>query len=465
MENTGFSFNNAKIAFLAVTICLITLTTCTLVDDITNNKSDNNIISGKSYKKTVTGRLSNAKWYDTLDEIAEKGAPVELDLSECTYPDDALSSAVFYLGRENGKDYTSPQTNQWDEYVIFNPSVGDKDGKKWITSIILPDQATMIKTASDNLEIGYLDDANKEELHSYAFRNFSNLKSVTGNNVRLIGTFAFYKCETLTEANFPEVIHVLQFAFAGCTALKEVNFDLYKTLMPHAFEGCTSLKKVEFRNLEVIGQCAFRDCKNLEEVILHKVYKIGDQAFKDCTSLKTARFYAKPDVETSDFMANFTHRPSPLLDDGMGIVFYPFAFMGCRSLNMLDISYALNVYFATGALAEIGETLDLYLYDEDDIAANANTGCYGHPQQEQFLGARKESDLQAVGFAHVTLKTLTIRVPRVDNSKIVSNNTNGEDNDDSAPPEVDPTTGAGVFKDFIRSNYNNQDLTIKIIKS
>lgn len=88
-----------------------------------------------------------------------------------------------------------------------------------------------------------------------------------GVDVFAIGTKAFFKNETITEANIPEpVFHIGVSAFSGCTNLKKV-------VLP--------------ATTKVIGFSAFRNCKQLETVVIPEgVTEIGNSAFRNCSNLK-----------------------------------------------------------------------------------------------------------------------------------------------------------------------------------
>jgi len=378
------------------------------------------------------GPLDLDKWMDALHTIERRGLPVIVDLSECTVPE--TGGDILKRVQEDGSDVSTEYNGTI--YIQFSPLPGFAYGKELITSIILPKVATMIKHSA-SVDIKVITDDDKKWA---AFRHFKRLRSVTGENISLIGNLAFVGCEALEEVKLSRAVTISQYAFYNCAALKEANFYVAKDIRASAFENCTGLEKAEFPNVEEISESAFKNCKNLVEASFDIAVKIGEDAFRDCISLKSARFRAKPERTT-------TSGP-PLEPNSTGIVpedsvaFYENALRGCKSLETLDIRYAWNVFFSAGALADIGEHLDLLLFDDD------GTKTYGHPQSEMFLGDIRGSEAKG----KLSLKTLTIRAPYVtENSQIKHVG--------SVP---DRTTGIINYLDIVYGELNNEPENLKV---
>ena len=310
------------------------------------------VLSIEMYLGYMSSETSN--WQKLLDAIDTAGKYVELDLYSCTM-----------LVHDN--------------LYVFNPDHSIKTGKDKIVSIILPYWADRITDNNTN-----------------AFRHFTNLESVSGAYITLIGDNSFQDCSRLTKANFPQTTSIGQSAFRNCANLTEVNFPKARVIGNFAFNG-SGIESADFPEVTVINPSAFQDCASLTEVSFEKATIIGNDAFINCTSLRIARFHANPARTTSG-------NPLQRWVDGTGnftedcLVFYPTAFKGCLSLETLDVRNAWNVYFAGGALADIGEQLELYLFDDD------GTKSYGHPQNDVFFSN--------------TFNTLTIKAPVTANSQI-----------------------------------------------
>jgi len=351
----------------------------------------------------VNGELTLSKWNDTLFDIYSKGRYVTLDLSACT-PATSSDNAVLKHTNEDGNDFVADPLNIYNDYYQFDASSGNKNGKNLIRSIILPNVATMINNASNNIDIESIEDADDDETEMFAFRHFTNLRSISGKKVSLIGTFAFYNCKTLAEVDFPEAVIVMQFSFFNCTSLKKIRFESAKYINQSAFENCSGLEKAEFISAEYIEHRAFKNCTNITEAYFPRARAVRPEAFRNCAKLKTARFHADPWPRT-------TGNGHPLMPIGGGVfttdtlAFHDNAFRGCKSLEILDIRNAWNVYFAGGALADTGTHLELHLFDDN------GTKSWGHPQLDLFLGDPDTQDPDDKG--KVTLKTITIRATTV----------------------------------------------------
>jgi len=152
--------------------------------------------------------LNGSAWQKILQDIANKGRKVNLDLSEST----------FLAGNKSGGliEYTIGP----NDYVAFDPVSSIKTGKDKIISIILPDEATMIIPAvADGVPIN-------EALHSSraAFRHFTKLEKVESKNVEIIGNLAFIGCSNLIEVDFRSATRIDNRAFKDCISLRVAKF-------------------------------------------------------------------------------------------------------------------------------------------------------------------------------------------------------------------------------------------------
>jgi hypothetical protein len=339
------------------------------------------------YSSVVTydDKLDSYKWFEILDKIAREKRYVSLDLSKCTLDDD---NEIGGLIKKDG-------------FIVFDPFPASASGKDYIVSITLPSQTQVICESVPN---GTLVDINDEKIdnakkHS-AFRSFSNLRSVKAENVTLIGNFAFTGCTALTEVNLPRVGHSVtdeelkqtppgyvidigKYAFLGCKGLKEIKFNSAAVIGEYAFKDCTSLSKIDFPEVWMIENNAFEGCASLVNFLLEKASKINKEAFKGCTGLKNAQFNVNPIRFTSGEPITIPTIPDeePVFDS---VIFYPSVFTGCKSLEILNVRNAWNVYFSKDVLANTGSAIDIYLYDELSTAVLPTS--YGHPQNAKFLG-------------------------------------------------------------------------------
>ena len=418
-------------------------------------------------KKTGIFRLSD--WSELLEDIYNKGLLVNIDLSECKAPDSG--GDVLKRVNEDGSDYTptnypagsgmSGKVNPYNDYIQFNPYLGGSFGKEFILSIILPDDATMISNASDDIEFDTLEKTdilkkadNKEESGN-AFRHFTRLKSVTGKNIRLIGTLAFYNCTSLEEVNFPNVNIVMQYAFYN-SGIKKAEFEKLRHIMPSTFENCKSLEKAEFHNADIISQRAFKGCENLKEINFSNVKEVEFEAFRNCTSLRIARFLINIWPRTS---SNLPVNPSTGTWSEDTVAFHNNVFRGCSSLELLDVRNAWNVYFGEGALADIGTHLELHLYDDKGEGIVAGGRSWGHPQIGMLLGDVPETEEKG-GLSLKTLNIIATYVDAFESSRILyADYTSSKPSDNplisKTPPETYETSS---IRNWINSTYNGNDL-------
>jgi len=417
-------------------------------------------------------QLSDLRWMTILSDIEKRGRKVRLDLSECeistgakimqnvdidgdgniVLPKDRVRSRIAFI--PNHPDLLTP------------PAIA---GQGLIESIILPDIVGMIPHA-DKSPYGYEIEIREEVLSTKSvFRYFTRLRSISGKNVQLIGNFSFFNKKTLEEVNFPRTNHINEGAFFGCTSLREVNFKVALNISIRAFEGCTGLRKADIPTLYLIDAGAFKGCaslanvyfpyvgrinsyafmgcSSLTEVIFPAATVIGKESFRNCTRLEKAIFHANPasgdlpfDPDEKPIVINNDHD-----DDNTSVFFYELAFSGCRNLKELDVRHAWNVYFARSALADIGEHLDLYMFDDD------GTKSFGHPQTDWFLGGGLDG--------LTTLKSIRLDLPYVGSATKVENINQPEEDD---PADYNPSL-FGIYV-YIESTYKTPKIDVNITR-
>jgi len=369
---------------------------------------------------------SNGNWHKILKAIETSGKYVDLDLSACSVL-----------------------------YKFFNPDFSITDGKNKIIKITLPDETNDIigvtiteagtKRAFINFtKLEYVNGKNITHIGSYAFysctalkeADFPNLTNIdidifsscknltkadfpllvsTGDNIFYgcinlktvnlpeltnVRPNSFYNCSSLETAYIPKAVLIDQSAFYNCTNLTEADFPLVETLGNEAFRNCESLTDATFPFVKTINPRTFMDCIKLEKVSFATAEKIGNEAFKNCINLETAAFLGNPEKKT--FPPNHPLDPwrqeKGLFTEDCFVI-YDYAFYGCKSLEVLDIRNAWNIYFAGGCLADIGTHLDMYLFDDDGKIS------YGHPPIDFFLGGGNDK-------GPLTLISMKIYIPK-----------------------------------------------------
>lgn len=133
-----------------------------------------------------------------------------------------------------------------------------------------------------------------DEIGYQAFFNCSNLTNVTiPEGVTKIGQAAFYGCSQLTSITIPSTITDMDTAFSGNTALSQVTLtNGIPKISSHAFERCTELREIKVPiSVDEICPFAFNGCTGLTGVTLEKgINIINSNAFKDCTELNDVKY-------------------------------------------------------------------------------------------------------------------------------------------------------------------------------
>jgi uncharacterized repeat protein (TIGR02543 family) len=270
-----------------------------------------------------------AKWYqagETLASMQDIGAylknntnsnsadqpitlPLEINLADGTNGWTALLSAIKTANKFVALDLSDCTMSGAE----FDPGTANT-GENKIVSLVLPDAATSVKAGSG--------------ASSAAFKNFSALKSVTGNNVETIGDYAFPACNALETVNFPNAITINTYAFYNCINLETVSLPNAKDIGMYAFRLCTKLKTIDFPNAKTIGGSAFYDCNALTTISLIKAETIGNFAFENC-SLTTVSLPEAISIGQS-------------------------AFYGCTKLSVLSLPEATSI--GNSAFSNTGTT-------------------------------------------------------------------------------------------------------------
>jgi len=206
--------------------------------------------------------LTEDSWNDILDEIEKKDLFTALDISACT------------------KSEYKPGGGLHSDGTI-NPQSGSVKAKEKIVSLVLPNEAVKITDAVEQT----VTVKNYFEFSVWfeAFKNFKNLKSVSGVNITCIGLRAFKDCFDLSTVDFPNITNIGVSAFLNC-AFAEANFPEVIGVENSAFENCDALTSVNLPKCLRIGNNAFKDCGALVEVNLPSIISFGKAVFSDIKS-------------------------------------------------------------------------------------------------------------------------------------------------------------------------------------
>ena len=113
---------------------------------------------------------------------------------------------------------------------------------------------------------------------------------------------AFSNCTALQEVTLPDDMKVIGTgAFFGCAALTTVNLSQVTWINLNAFWGCTSLETLALDNVTAIGQEAFYECTGLETLKIPKCTQFGNYIVSGCKALTRIEATAAGDfVDISD---------------------------------------------------------------------------------------------------------------------------------------------------------------------
>lgn len=143
-----------------------------------------------------------------------------------------------------------------------------------------------------------------------AFRNCSNLTSITiPDGVKYLNECA-YKCSALTSIEIPNsVTKINAYAFRGCSALTSIEIpNSVTSIGDYAFYECSALTSIEIPNSVIsIGDYAFFGCSCCHILTIgESVSSIGRSAFDQCSALTSIVWHATdcPSFSTSsmDYM-------------------------------------------------------------------------------------------------------------------------------------------------------------------
>lgn len=116
---------------------------------------------------------------------------------------------------------------------------------------------------------------------------------------KIIGNYAFYKCNKLYSINFPKSLRIIEeYAFSECATLKVVKLQNVKYIGRNAFEKCYNLKHVEiYGDISELYSYTFDICLNLRYVKLTNSIKLmANDTFRNCKILPTNSLFENREV-------------------------------------------------------------------------------------------------------------------------------------------------------------------------
>lgn len=122
-------------------------------------------------------------------------------------------------------------------------------------------------------------------IREFAFYHCEGLEKATFPNATTIGGSAFHTCKKLSEVSIPLCELIGTSAFFSCASLTEVSFPVCSAIQSSAFYSCSKLSKASFPSCKIIGSSAFFSCSSLGALSLPACTNIYSSAFQNCRNL------------------------------------------------------------------------------------------------------------------------------------------------------------------------------------
>jgi hypothetical protein len=250
----------------------------------------------------------------------------------------------------------------------FNPGTANTGIDK-IVSLVLPDATTSIRAGSN--------------ASNATFKNFTELTSVSGENVATVGEYAFFECISLTTVDLPEAKTIGMNAFANCTTLTSLTLPKAETINMYAFNNCIALVEVNLPEAITIGQESFTNCTELTRVSSPKAETVMLQAFARLEKLTSVDLSAAINIGNA-------------------------AFVGCTSLVSVDLPHAKNIDSGVFAFCTSLSTVNI-------PSATSIAGYAFQTTGGQHLTITLGDTVPTLGerlfYGVAAAKTVTVRVP------------------------------------------------------
>ena len=187
---------------------------------------------------------------------------------------------------------------------------------------------------------------------SYAFHggttgaNYPNLTSVSiPDTVKTVGSYAFYNCKALADAELPAGLQALGGSSFSGTALTAVTIPAsLVTFDSDVFRSCTSLQSLTIEDgVTKLGMQAFLSCTALESVTIPgSVTYAGNSTFKNCTSLQNVTLSEGLTTLGYSMFSGCTSLAGITLPESLTEVPY-MAFANCTALT--KITFPVHIKF------------------------------------------------------------------------------------------------------------------------
>lgn len=236
-----------------------------------------------SVPKALTGDVQLFLATTGVTSIAQGAGGYQLTQADCDHLKVNPESMVSLYGEplqkydDNFELYLDPAAEHQIELRLKNftpPASGNID----MTSMTADEAQTTILAA---LATGFTELKLTGELSKIG---------MGGNWGTFINNKKITKCDLTGVTGWGRTPTLPELAFMNCTALQEVTLpDDVRVIGSSAFFGCAALTTVNLSQVTWINLNAFYECTSLEMLILDNVTEIGREVFYGCTSLKTLK--------------------------------------------------------------------------------------------------------------------------------------------------------------------------------
>lgn len=160
---------------------------------------------------------------------------------------------------------------------VKEAGIGVFNGCENLESAVLP-----CNDDFDSLEAFFFADCKKLSSVKYLDKNNKKIMNVLPDNIKTIGSSAFYNCNEFKKLDFNKIKIIQNAAFLN-SGITSVDLKYVENIFPSTFSGCADLTTVTALKLKNICAQAFSDCNHLTEIKLgNSLKKIDYFAFFNC---------------------------------------------------------------------------------------------------------------------------------------------------------------------------------------
>ncbi len=262
-------------------------------------------------------------------------------------------------------DFTStnyPAGTDWFIQTSEYPIMGAFDSiRNVLKNIVDPGTINLTLAGVKALPEGYGEIYGRWSGFFGAFFESVGLKSITMEDVTVIGENAFGRCTGLTTVYAPKAAKIGMATFSGCAKLTNftLDFDALTEIPQNAFFSCEALTSIDFPNVTYIDDQAFRHCDALSDIDLPKLTVLDRYGIANCPSLVSINL---PEITEVDGQSMTDNEKLETITLGKATKIESSILSGCASLR--------TIYIGTNLTA-------IPTADEIDIAYESGTAFDG----------------------------------------------------------------------------------------